>query len=111
MNAFLPLSIVALTAFAGAAAAENTFTLDRANTSASRVALTGVQADQASTVEVYSREDGGTIRFLGSSRVAAGTTGAVDVALSSAPKGEVTILLSNGNYAVSTLTTNDLPAD
>ena len=108
MNAFLPLSIAALLATAGAAAAENTFTLDRANTGASRLALSTVAADQAGTVEVWAVEDGRATQFLGSSRIVAGTTAGVDVALGAVPEGDIEIHLTNDNRTVSKLVVDDL---
>ena len=107
MTRIIALSLAALALTAGVASAENTFSLNRADSSNSRLALTNVQADQPGTIEIYETVDGRPVRFLGSSRIAAGTTADVSVDLRGAPKGEVEVLMSNGNHAVSKLTVDD----
>lgn len=98
----------ALALTAGAASAENTFQLDRARSTASSVALTNVQADQAGTVEVYAyNEDGKISQFLGLAQVDAGTNGNVEVALSQPTSARLQILMSNGNRNVATLEVRD----
>jgi hypothetical protein len=48
-----PAIAAALALTAGAASAENTFSLDRARSTAFSLTLNNIQADQAGTVEVY----------------------------------------------------------
>lgn len=103
MLKLLPLAALALAVTAGAAVAENTFTLDGARSTASALSLKNVQADQAGRIEVYAIEDGQATRLLGTAPVAAGATGTVDVALNQANPGRIQVLLSNGNRNVATL--------
>jgi hypothetical protein len=100
-----PALAAALALTAGAAAAENTFSLDRARSTAASLALANVQADQAGSVEVYSYENGNIGQFLGGAPVAAGTTGAVDVALSRPLDGRILVVLMNSNHSVAKLDT------
>ncbi len=99
------LAALALALTAGAAAAENTFSLDRARSTAGSLAFANVQADQAGTVEVYSYEGGDLGQYLGSAPVQAGTTGAVDVTLSRPIDGRILVVLMNGNHSVAKLDT------
>jgi hypothetical protein len=100
-----PALAAALALTAGAAAAENTFALDRARSTADSLALANVQADQAGTVEVYSYDGGDLGQYLGGAPVAAGTTGAVDVVLSRPVDGRILVVLMNSNHSVAKLDT------
>ncbi len=108
MTKLIPLALAALALTAGAASAENTFSLDRARSTAASLALANVQADQAGTVEVYSYEGGDIGQYLGSAAVEAGATGAVDVALSRPIDGRILVVLMNSNHSVAKLDTQAL---
>ena len=103
MTKLITLALAALALTAGAAAAENTFSLDRARSTAGSLALANVQADQSGTVEVYSYEGGDLGQFLGGAQIDAGTTGAVDVALSRPIDGRTLVVMMNSNHSVAKL--------
>lgn len=105
MTKLIPLALAALAITAGAASAENTFQLDRARSTASSVALTNVQADQAGAVEVWGVNEAGRVdRFLGQAELRAGANGDVEVALNQPNTARrLQVLMSNGNYAVATI--------
>ena len=106
MTKLITLAAAALALTAGAAMAENTFQVDRTASTASSVALTNVQADQAGTIEVYGyNENGDVSRFLGSARIDAGNNGDVEVVLNQPSNARLQVLMSNGNRAVATLDT------
>ena len=110
MTKLIPLALTALALTAGAASAENTFQLDRARSTASSVALTNVQADQAGTVEVFAyNEDGKVDRFLGLTQVRAGANGDVKVTLNQPTSARLQVLMSNGNRNVATLEVRGAP--
>ncbi len=105
MTKLLSLAATVLALTAGAAAAEYTFSLDRARSTAGSLALANVQADRAGTVEVYSYDNGDLGQFLGSAPVAPGTTGTLDVALSRPLDGRILVVLMNSNHSVAKLST------
>lgn len=109
MTKLIPLAAIALITGAASASAENTFALDRARSTASTLALTNVQTDQASTLEVYAFDDGGLGRLLGSAPVDAGTTDRVSVALNQPASQRLLIVLMNGNHSVAKLDLRDAP--
>ena len=101
MTKFIPLAAVALLASFGAASAENTFELNRPQSSTSTVALTDVQADQAGRIEVYGySQNGAADRLLGSAQVLAGTTADVNVPLIQSTDAPLRIILSNSDNVV-----------
>lgn len=103
MTKLIPFALAAFALTAGAAAADNTFTLDRARSTASTLSLSNVKAEQPGTIEVYAVEDGAASRLLGIAPVAAGTTGTIDIALNQPSQGRIQVMLSNGNRNVATL--------
>ncbi len=107
MTKLISLALAALAITAGAASAENTFELNRPQSSTSIVALTNVEADQAGHVEVYTY-DGETIgRYLGRAPVNAGANGTVNVSLDRPADSRLLVLMTNGNHAVTKLDTRD----
>ena len=105
MTKFFSLAAVALALTAGAASAENTFSLDRARSTASSVALNNVQADQAGSVEVWGLNEQGKVdRFLGQAALREGANGDLDVELNQPHNArQLQILISNGNRSVAVL--------
>lgn len=108
MTKLISLAAIALITGAASASAENTFALDRARSTASTLALTNVQADQASTLEVYAFDDG-LGQLLGSAPVDAGTTDSLSVALNQPASQRLLIVLMNGNHSVAKLDLRDAP--
>lgn len=101
MTKLIPLAAVALLASFGAASAENTFQLDRAQSTTASIALTDVQADHAGRIEVYGySQDGAADRLLGSTQLVAGTTADVTVPLSQSSDAPLRIMMSNGDNVV-----------
>ncbi len=111
MTKLLPFALAALALTAGAASAENTFSVDRARSTASSLSLANVQADQAGSVEVYTYEGGDIGQFLGSATISSGSTGAVDVALSRPIDGRVLVVMMNSNHSVAKLDLRDAPTN
>ena len=105
MTKLLPLALAAFALTAGAAFADNTFSVDRARSTDSALALTNVQADLPGRVEVYAYDGERATSYLGQARVEAGTTDAVEVALNQPARGRILVVLSNGNHSVATLDT------
>lgn len=105
------LAAVALATSVASASAENTFTLDRARSTASALALTNVQADQAGQVEVYDFAGGELGRFLGSASVDAGATDSLSVALRQPTSPRLLVVLMNSNHSVAKLDLQDVPTN
>ena len=106
MTKLFPLLAAALVAVAGAASAENEFTFDGAQSTASSVALTGVEADQAGTIRVYAAEGAnGFGQRLGSARIDAGVTGTLAIALDRPFDGNLAIVMMGPDLWAAQLTT------
>lgn len=97
------LPILALVASVSAASAENSFTLDRVQSTASSVALANVQADQADRVKVYSCDGGAIGQDLGRAGVRAGANGALEVVLNQAMNERLLVVVVNSNHSVAEL--------
>ncbi len=108
MTKLIPLAFAAFAITAGAASAENTFQLNRANSTSNTVVLDNVQADQAGTIELYEYGADDRGRFIGLARIEAGTTPELTVNVTDAPDERIVILMSNGNSSVTKLEVDDL---
>ena len=102
------LSAAALLALvAGAAAADPTFSVDRARSTETTLELTNVQADEAGRIQVWALTDGRATALIGNVAVAAGATGNVTVPLNAPARDDLQIVLTNNNRSVATLDVRD----
>jgi hypothetical protein len=114
MTKLIASALAALALTAGAAFAQNTFSLDRARSTADALSLVNVQADRAGRISVYAHDGdspSGIGRLLGQAKIEAGATGDVDVALTGAADERLVVVMMNANHSVAKLTTRAIEAN